>query len=354
MMKREMKGPGRLAGRILALVFLLGSIGVCFGERSEPAGIYPLIYFGRVLLADAARLELRPAGRLSPVAAAVAEDAAGRIWGRLEPRHLAALDPVHDQIVARVRLPRKPETFFITPAGKAYIAHRSPSREGFSISVVDTEKEVFLRELNGIAGLPVELDEAAGLVYLVALGVLKADPMESHLYRIEEKTDRIQEVLASADTGYSWRLAAAGDLLYLGYLPSKDHTGNGRVEVRDARTFRLLRSWDASPGPLRGLYAQDSEVMLFCEGNGGGTDLLLLDSLLGSAPKKRILEGQVGRVLGVHGARMVYLDRLFETGQTNVSVHFYDLEAGRELKRINIRDYLLAEDAGGERLKIVR
>jgi len=27
-----------------------------------------------------------------------------------------------------------------------------------------------------------------------------------------------------------------------------------------------------------------------------------------------------------------------------VSVHFYDLEAGQELKRINIRDYLLAED----------
>jgi hypothetical protein len=337
-----MKGP-RL-GRILPLVFLLFSTGLCFGENTELARAYPLIYFGRVLLADATSLELRHVGLLSPVAPMVAEDAAGRIWGRLEPRHLAALDPAHDEMVARARLPHKPGVFLITTAGKAYITHGSPRQERFSISVLDTRREVLLEELKGMVGLPLELAEAAGFVYVVALSVLKSDPMEARLYQISEETGLVQEVLASADTGYSWKLAASGGLLYLGYLPAEDNPGNGRVEVRDARTFRLLRSWDAPPGPLRALYARDSQVMLFCQAAGGKTDLLIQDSLLSTAAKVQVLEGPVARVLGVHGARMVYLDRLFETGKTDVSVHFYDLAAGRELKRINIRDYLLAED----------
>lgn len=336
-----------LAGRILPFVFLLSSIGLCFGENTELAGVYPLIYFGRVLLADSTRLELRHVGMLSPVAPMVAEDAAGRIWGRIEPRHLAALDPGNGEMVARVRLPHKSGIFLITKAGRAYITHGSPRQERFSISLVDTRREALLEELKGMVGWPVELAEAAGFVYVVALGVLKSDPMEMRLYQISEETGRVQEVLASAETGYSWKLAASGGLLYLGYLPSEDNPGSGRVEVRDARTFRLLRSWDSSPGPLRGLYARDSQVMLFCQAAGGKTDLLIQDYLLSSAARVRILEGPVARVLGVRGARMVYLDRLFETGKTDVSVHFYDLEAGQELKRINIRDYLLAEDPNG-------
>ena len=332
-----------LTGRILPLVFLLCCIGSSYGEGSEPAGGYPLIFFGRILLADAPRLELRRAGTLSPAAPMVAADAAGRIWGRLEPRYFAALDPVRDRIVTRVKLPHKSHIFLITRAGKAYVTHRSPTREGYSISVVDTRQGMLLRELKGIAGLPVDLAEAAGFVYLAAAGVLRDDPMESHLYQIEEETDRIHEVLDSSDTGYSWKITAAGDRLYLGYLPSRENPWNGRVEVRDARTFRLLRSWEASPGPLRGLYASERQVLLFSEGKGGGTELLLLDPLLNAASQARLLEGPVARVLGVHGSRLVYLDYPFEAGYTNVSVRFYDLEAGRELKRINIRDYLIAK-----------
>ena len=338
-----MKGPGRLAGRILPLLFLLSSLGFCFGENTELAGIYPVVYFGRVLLADSTRLELRDVGRLSPVAAAVGEDATGRIWGRLEPRHLAAFDPENGKMVARVRLPHKPGVFLITAAGRAYITHGGPRQELASVSVVDLQREALLAELKGLVGTPAELAEAAGNVYVVALSVLKSDPMELRLYRISEETGGVQEALATAETGYSWKLAAAGGLLYLGYLPAEENTANGRVEVRDAQTFRLLRRWDA-PGPLRALYARDGQVMLFCQAGEGKTDLLIQDSLLGSAQKVRVLEGPVARVLGVHGSRMVYLDRLFETGQTDVSVHFYDLEAGRELKRINLRDYLLAED----------
>jgi hypothetical protein len=191
--------------------------------------------------------------------------------------------------------------------------------------------------------MPAELAEAAGSVYVVALSVLKSDPMELRLYRISEETGGVEEAFTTAETGYSWKLAAAGDLLYLGYLPAKENPANGRVEVRDARTFRLLRRWDA-PGPLQALYVRDSQVMLFCQAGQGKTDLLIQDSLLSSTAKVRVLEGPVARVLGVHGSRMVYLDRLFETGQTDVSVHFYDLETGQELKRINIRGYLLAED----------
>jgi hypothetical protein len=339
-----MKRPG-LFRPILPFVFLALSAGLCFAENTEPAGIYPLIYFGRVLLADSTRLELRQVGILSPVAPMVAEDAAGRIWGRIEPRHLAALDPRNGEMPARVRLPHKPSVFLITPSGKAYVTHGGPRQELSSVSVLDTRREAVLEELKGMVGMPAELAEAGGFVYVVALSVLKSDPMELRLYQISEETSRLQEVLASAEKGYSWGLASSGGRLYLGYLPDKDNPGNGRVEVRDARTFQLLRRWDAAPGPLRALYARGSQVMLFCQAAGGKTDLLLLDSLLGAAPKVQVLEGPVGRVLGVHGARMVYLDRLFETGQADVSVCFYDLSTGQELKRINIRDYLLAQDA---------
>jgi len=66
----------------------------------------------------------------------------------------------------------------------------------------------------------------------------------------------------------------------------------------------------------------------------------------------RTLQGPVAHVLGVHGSILVYLDYPFEVGYRDVSICFYGLEAGRELKRIRIREFLLAGAGdGAARLK---
>ena len=335
---------------LVPVLLLLCRAALCSGE-SAPAA-FPFIYFGKVLLADTSSLGLRLVGTLSPAAPAVAADPQGWIWGRLEPRHLAALDAASGEMVARVALPHKPHSLLIAPDGRAYVTHSSRTKAGFTMSVVDTRGKALLRELTGIAGLQTDLAQAAGFVYLAAEGVRKEDYQNSYLYQIDGTADRVREVLRLADAGYFWKLATDGGLLYLGYLPTKDDPRLGRVEIRDARTTELLGGWEKAPGPLRGLYAAGGQVLLFCGNDEGNTELLLLDPMLREVPQVRTLQGPVAHVLGVHGSILVYLDYPFEVGYRDVSICFYGLEAGRELKRIRIREFLLAGAGdGAARLK---
>jgi len=325
-----------------ALLPLLLCTLSCSGEAAEDPSVYPLLYFGQVLLADAAKLELRVVGELSSAAPSVAADPQGLLWGRLEPRYLAALDPASGRLGARVELPRRPYNHLITPSGKAYVTHSALTKEGFTLSVVDTRRRVLLGELTGIAGLRTDLAQAAGFVFLAAQGVGPENRQHSYLYRIETDTDRLREALRSADTGFHWKLAATGQRLYLGYLPARHSSastspaGFGRVEVRDARSLALLGAWEKAPGPLRALFATMERVLLFFEDEQGDTELLELDALLAGVRRQHELAGPVARVLGLRGGVLTYLDYPFELGYTRVNVCFYDLESGKELKRIDV------------------
>jgi hypothetical protein len=328
---------------------LLGGAAGGFAENS--AGLFPLVYFGKILLADSSRLELRLVGTLSPAARAVAADPRGWIWGELEPRHLAALDPGSGEMVARVALPHKPRSLLITPGGKAYVTHSSRTKEGFTLSEVDTRGTRLLRELAGIAGTATDLAQIEGLVYLAAEGASREDGAYSYLYQIDTASDRLREVMRLEDAGSYWKLAADGGRLYLGYLPTRDDPRFGRVEVREARSFDLLAAWDGASGPLRALYAAGGRVFLFCGKPEGEAELLVLDPLLRSVSRRYALRGPVARVLGIRGATLIYLDSLFEEGNTKVNVCFYDLEEGRELRRIDIRAFLLTGAETGGKLR---
>jgi hypothetical protein len=59
----------------------------------------------------------------------------------------------------------------------------------------------------------------------------------------------------------------------------------------------------------------------------------------------------VARVLGLHGPTLVYLDALAEEDNTKASVCFYDLEQGRELRRVDIRDFLMVGAETGGKLR---
>lgn len=335
--------------RLVALLLLLGGAAGGFGENS--AGLFPLVYFGKVLLADSSRLELRLVGTLSPAARAAAADPRGRIWGRLEPRQLAALDPASGKMVARVGLPHKPQSLLITPRGEAYVTHSSRTKEGFTLSVVDTRGAALLREMGGIAGTATDLAQTEGLVYLAAEGASREDGAYSYLYQIDTASDRLREVMRLEDAGSYWKLAADGGRLYLAYVPTTDDPRFGSVEVREARSFDLLARWDGAGGPLRALYAAGGRVLVFCGKAEGETELLVMDPLLRSVSRRQALPGPVARVLGILGTTLAYLDALATEDNTKVNVCFYDLEAGVELKCIDVRDFLLTGSESGGRLR---
>jgi hypothetical protein len=77
-------------------------------------------------------------------------------------------------------------------------------------------------------------------------------------------------------------------------------------------------------------------VLLFFGDGEGDTGLWVLDPLLGAVLQARRLAGPVARVLGLRDGILTYLDRRFEAGQAEVNLCFYELGAGRELKRIKI------------------
>jgi len=92
-------------------------------------------------------------------------------------------------------------------------------------------------------------------------------------------------------------------------------------------------------------------VLLFCGKSSGNTELLVLDPLLQAAAQAHNLRGPVARVLGIRGSILAYLDYPFEAANRKASVCFYELEEGRELDRIDIREHLLAGTERGDRLR---
>lgn len=323
-------------GQIPFFAVLMLCAAVCSGET------YPLIYFGNVLLADAGEGSLRRVGTLSAAASAVAADPAGRIWGRVDPNAIAALDPLSGKVTARVSLPTTARAHLITPQGKAYITHSVLTKNGFSLSVVDTRRGTLLRTLDRIDGLRTDLVQADGYVFLAGVGVRREDDKHLYLYRIDTQTDELREVRHFTEPGYTCRLAASGKRLYVACLPGYGSTALARVEALEADTLRPLGAWRQGAGePVpRGLYAAPGEVLLFCETRDGGHELRVLDPRLETIRATLPLISPVARVLGLQGRTLLYVDLPFELGYREVNLRFYDLGAGKEVKSISIPGFL--------------
>jgi hypothetical protein len=332
----------RMFRRYILFVLLLSAALSGFAQ-ARPAAV-PFIYFGHVFLADPETMEIRRIGALSLTAPAVAADPRGLVWGRLDKTVFAALDPATGKVVRRVSLPFPVYDHVITPSGKAFVTHASQTKDGFTVSVVDTEVGKAITEIRHIAGLRTDLTTAGETVYLAVAGPERGPDGALRLYELNASPGGTRELLSAVDPLRTLRLAADGPRLYAAWLPRTGSDAPARIEVRDRTTRRVERIADDSlwgeGRRLTGVYAEGRAVYLIFNTDDGGCEIAVADSDLTTIRVRLPMTGPVSRILAVRGAIIMYLDFSFAAGYRDVSLRFYDMNARKEVKAIGIPGWL--------------
>jgi hypothetical protein len=325
---------------ILFLVPLLFAPGLMAQDADE---LY-VLHFGEVLAIDAGRQEVRECGRLSPAAPTVSRDPQGFLWGRLEPNLFAALDPRTGKIVARIPLRFQPFNHLITPEGKAYITHHTITDRGFTVSVVDTRTRSLVSELAGVAGFRTDLAQAAGGVFLATLGLSGQDYGIARLYRIDTKTDRLQELARASERGWYWKVAVNPPYLFLYCLARPESGLKPRIEVRDLGTLQAVRTLTVEEligknKNLQSLWCQEGSGFLLVQGADEMQELVIADGELRGIRKIVKLPRPVTGVVGVVGESFVFLTERRDSSSREALLDFFDFERGKEVKTVSLTSF---------------
>lgn len=328
--------------RLAAVLSLLLLLCTCDTDTDMPAEA-ALLYMskGRVVAVDPVTLAVSVHGAFAPDAPTVERDAQGLLWAKMAPNRLAALDPRTNQIVASVPLRYRPFDHVLMPNGRAYVTHNTVTPSGFTMSVVDTAARKLVKEIDGIGGLRTDLVHDDRFVYLATVGVTGADNLLPRLYRIDSATDTLEELRASREAGFHWKLAVSPSALYLCSLPNKGSAFRARIEVLDPATLRVRRTVAladlAGEGlELTAMLAGAGRTVLVCGGNGAGFEAVVTTAELALPARRFVLQGVVKRVLGEAGGMLVYADETVAAGTLDVSLRCYDIEGGKEVKRRSI------------------
>jgi hypothetical protein len=326
------------------LVLFLAAALSGFAQAVPPSTAIPFIYFGHVFLADPGTMEIRRIGALSLTAPAVAADPRGLVWGRLDKAEFAALDPATGEVVRRVSLQFPVYDHVITPSGKAFVTHASLTKEGFTVSVVDTGAGIAITEIRRIAGLRTDLISIDETVYLAVVEAGHGKDGRLRLYEIDAKDNAIREIAPSTSSRHFLRIAVAGSRLYVAFVARLDSKASARVDVIDRSTRRVIRSADevlwGKGRRLTGIYAEGQAVYLLFSTDDGGHEIAVTDPELTVIRVRLPLPGPVSRILAVRGAIIMYLDFSFAAGNRDVSLRFYDMNARKEVKAIGIPGWL--------------
>ena len=333
---RPAGGKAFLLLSLACLALVLPARRPLWGEPG-PAGPHFLCY-GRLFAVEAGPPGLRQSGAFHPTAPAAAESPDGLFWGRISARAIAGIDPATGAEVARIALPDVPYELLITRGYRAYIAHTTLTRDGFSLSVVDLRRRAFVRRISGIRGLVTDMDQWGPYVYLTALGV--GQPAMLYVYRIDTRDDSLTEVVEAPRVLHHWQLAIGAGNAYLCHISAGTREAP-RIDLFDLEEGRISGTL---PAERLGGVAGILEAMTFFGGDGyfpcltaDGRFAIGVFST-GTGALERILPtaGKVTNLLGLQGDRLLYRDNLATAGTEGMKLYFYDLGKGREVAAIDI------------------
>jgi hypothetical protein len=328
--------------RALALLFVLTCIT---GAKLHGDDAFYFLEKGVLLALPSESEELTVLGSFAPDAFQVCQGPRGRLWGMLQPNLYAALEPDSGRLAARIRLPHKGYHHLIAANGKAYVVHHVLTKQGFSVSVVDTELETHLAEIFGIQGLGTSLVRESGFVYLATIGVGQEDYLFPHLYRIDTRTDRLREIHRYGQRGHFWRLAVHGSRLFILYLPAETNGRESFLEEMDLESLEILRRVSSSQllgeaRNLRRIAFSAGQAFVVSRTAEGTEEIGISDFELSKAGNWLQVPGTVRQILGIRSGAVLVLCEVAQSGARETWLLWLDLEAGRKLRSVNVSRFV--------------
>ncbi|KPL04288.1 MAG: hypothetical protein AMJ90_01520 [candidate division Zixibacteria bacterium SM23_73_2] len=346
MSAKKRKSQTKIRNLIAIKLILLFAFSCLLTSCSEKTNLEAESYFftayGRLFKIDPKKRRINLLYTFHPEAPSIARSPQGHIWARVGEKGLAAFDPQSGEVKDTVELPLRPYNHIIAPNGKAYVTHPMIEEE-FSISIVDTYKKELLGQIKNIYGLRTDLTYGDGFVYLATTGVDRPDSL--FLYQIDISTDKIKFLYGVPITNYYWRVSVYADSLYLCQVTKPNRPSVPRIEVMDLSKKIIHRTITSSSLPgigriLSKITFRGDRAYLPCQTTEGSYAIAVLDPHSKKVLKVLPVAGQIYRIIDIKKHILMYIDNPVAVGMQGVSLYFYHLKQEKEVKVINIAQFL--------------
>lgn len=240
-------------------------------------------------------------------------------------------------------LPHRPYNHLIADNGKAYVTHHTLTPRGFWVSVIDTLKKKFKGTIKDIWGLRTGLAYGNGFVYLATIGVGRPDNL--YLYQINTRNDHLKEIYRVPKTDYSWKISVIGNFLYICRINTPNRLLAPVIEAMDLKKKEIIHIIRASE--LKGVKEIIGKITFTgkrgffpCHRTDGSYGIALFNPQSGRVEKVLKVSGHIYRIIGLKDDVLFYIDNPAGVGKKGISLYFFNLKQGKEVKIISIAQFL--------------
>ncbi len=267
----------------------------------------------------------------------------GLFFARISSKNMAVFDPLKKKFTATIPLQYRIYNHIITPNHKAYVTHHTLTSKGFTISVIDTYKKKFKEEIQHISGLRTDLAQGNNFVYLTTLGVDKDEYI--YLYEINTKNNHLQEIYKTHKKGYYWKIAINNNHLYLSHIYTKDNDVKPIIQIMDLSNKTIFKSIRFPVSSkikkiLGKITFTKKEAFLPCYMSNNKNIIVSFDPFIGTIKNIYPIKGKIYKIIGIKNQILYYIDNPMQVGKAGISLYFYDLKKKKEVKIINIKQFL--------------
>lgn len=329
---------------LLSLFFLWGILGTAPSlTASAPQDSDFFLAYGHLLKINSEEQTLSLLCAFHPAAPTVDLSPHGLYWARLRGNIMGAFNPKTEEMKAEVALPHRPYNHIITPNGKAYVTHHTFTPQGFWLSVIDTSTKKLRDIIKHINGLRTGLAYVDGFVYLATIGVGRPDNL--YLYQINTRNDTLKEIYRIPKTDYHWKISVLGNSLYICHINMPNKNSAPLIEIMDLEKKKITRNINDSE--LKGIkeiagkmtFVKD-QGFLPCRKPEGGYGIALFNPHSGCVEKVLDVSSPIYRIIGIKDDALFYIDNPASAGKNGISLYFYNLRERKEVKIINIAQFL--------------
>lgn len=298
--------------------------------------------YGRVFTIDTKKQDISFLCAFHATAPCVDISSEGLFFARISPKNMAVFDPQKEKFTATIPLSYRIYNHVITPNHKAYVTHHTLTPKGFTISVIDTHKKKFIEEIQHISGLRTDLAQGNKFVYLTTLGVDKDEYI--YLYEINTKNNHLQEIYKTHKKGYYWKIAINNNYLYLCHIYIKDNKVKPIIQIMNLSNKTIFKSIrfpvSAKIKKILGkITFTKKEAFLPCYMSNNNV-IVSFEPLIGTIKNIYPIKGKIYKIIGIKNQILYYIDNPMQVGKAGISLYFYDLKKKKEVKIINIKQFL--------------
>ena len=296
------------------------------------------IAYGNLEKLDLSTMNVKKIGFFDITSKYLAVAPNGLVWSRLTLKSIGGMNVDSGEVAAKINLPYRPYRITILGNGLAIVSHQILVKDGIPLSIVDTKKKIYVKTIFGLNGLVTDMvaDDS------VFISTFKLKPPRGlSVYRMDANNGKLVKILQSNITDSHYGISLKGNLLFVSLLPGIGSKRKSEIIVLNRKTGEEVKKIEGEG--LNGVsriigkpvFTNDFGCFECVDRNGrNGIAILSLKKLI--VTNVLPLKGNIYRILSVSKNLIAYMNIQPYLEKGKLAICFFDIEAGKEVKRVNI------------------